>query len=295
MRLTRIVTLANAASRLRFLAMERSLRACGCDLPLAVIPFNDDLFDLPPRAEWWVVPELLDWLRAEKAHPMMAKYQCLTIADYHFVDTDVIFLRNPAEALAQCEGFVASCGQWRDPYNAVNETSLEFFRRRSSLWQRLVFNAGQFACDRALYPAAELKAKVLEFAGACFKHPRDPFLVNDQTGLNLLVLASGVPVTNLNLPPSRMESTWAGDYPGEYAPLWTDAERTPYMIHWAGVEMTPPRPLNDLFYKYLTPAERMEWDRQAAERAARVRASARSPRVVAGRFKKALVSALKSP
>ena len=33
--------------------MERSLRAVGCDLPLLVIPYDEDLFELPPNAEWW--------------------------------------------------------------------------------------------------------------------------------------------------------------------------------------------------------------------------------------------------
>jgi len=294
--MTAVVTLANAHSRIRFLAMERSLRAVGCDLPLLVIPFNNDLFDLPPRANWWTVPEVLDWLRAENAHPMMAKYQCLTMGGYQFVDTDVIFLRNPREVLAPYDGFVASCGQWRDPYNAVNEASLKFFQRRSRLWQKMVFNGGQFACDRPLYSAAELKRQATspEFAEACFKHKGDPFLVNDQTGLNLLVLASGVPFTNLNLPPSPMESTWAGDYPDQFEPFWANGGEKPYLLHWAGVDMISPRPINELFYQYLTSSERAEWDRHAAEHSRRERAMARSPRVVAARFKKSCLTFWKS-
>ncbi len=52
MKLDCVVTLANRAVRLRFLGMERSLRATGCDLPLKVIPYDDARFDLPGRAEW---------------------------------------------------------------------------------------------------------------------------------------------------------------------------------------------------------------------------------------------------
>ncbi len=289
MEVTAIATLANAATRLRFLAMERSLRAVGCDLPLLAIPYDDRLFDLPAGARWWVIPEVLDWLRAENAHPMMAKYQCLTIGGCQFVDTDVVFLRDPRETLAPHSGFIASCGQWRDPFNAVNPVSLKFFRRHSTLWQKDVFNAGQFACDRALFTPAELKRRATsaEFSGACFKHPSDPFLVNDQTGLNLLVLASGVPFVNLNLPPSRMASTWAGDYPGAYEERWAPPVERPYLIHWAGIDMLSPRPIHALFHQYLTSAERQEWDRLAAEGGRRARERRRSPRVAAARLKKA--------
>jgi hypothetical protein len=219
------------------------------------------------------------------------------IGGYQFVDTDVIFLADPRAVLAPHDGFVASCGQWRDPGNAVNATSVKFFQRRTRLWQKNVFNAGQFACDRPLYTPEELKRRATspEYAGACFKHPDDPFLVNDQTGLNLLVLASGVPVTNLNLPPSRMESTWAGDYPDGYEECWGNGNEKPYLIHWAGVPMLPRRPINDLFHQYLTREERAEWDRLAEEDFRRKRAAARSPGAVARRLKKGLLAALKSP
>jgi hypothetical protein len=47
MKIEKIITLANNKVRLRFLAMERSLRATGCQLPLLVIPYDDKLFELP--------------------------------------------------------------------------------------------------------------------------------------------------------------------------------------------------------------------------------------------------------
>ncbi len=295
MELKSIVTLANATSRIRFLAMERSLRACGCELPLLVIPYNKELFDLPPNAQWWGMPDLLEWLLTEGCHPMMAKYQCLTIGNYHFVDTDVIFLRNPVEVLAPLQGFVASCGQWRDPYNAVNESSLPFFMARSTLWQRHVFNAGQFACDRALFSVAELKDRVCSpaFAAACFRHPTNPFLVNDQTGLNLLVNSSEVPIVNLNLPPSEMESTWAGDYPNSFTELWDPPARAPYLIHWAGIQMNKARPINELFYQYLSADERQEFDASAATAARKDERERRSLRNRVARGARAFRSAFK--
>lgn len=271
MELEKIITLANVGARLRFLAMERSLRAAGCELPLWVIPYDDQLFELPPNATWWRVPEVLDWLGARQAHRMMAKYQCLTVANYHFVDSDIIFLRDPGAAVRPCQGFVASCGQWRDSLQAVSPEAKSRFEARSTLWQKLVFNAGQFACDRTLFAPAQLIETIArpDLKPICLEHPRDPFYVNDQTGLNMLVLESGVPLMNLNLPPSEMESTWAGDYAtADYDRLWNTEARKPYLIHWAGVPMNSPRAIHELFYQYLTVAERREWDEHEARRTA---------------------------
>lgn len=51
MKLESIITLASTEVRLRFIAMERSLRATGCDLPLRVIPYNANASKLPLNAE----------------------------------------------------------------------------------------------------------------------------------------------------------------------------------------------------------------------------------------------------
>ena len=42
MKLEKIITLASAPVRLRLLAMVRSLRAVGCQLPVWVIPYSGD-------------------------------------------------------------------------------------------------------------------------------------------------------------------------------------------------------------------------------------------------------------
>src|SRR4051794_2008877 len=114
MQIDKIITLANSKVRLRFLALERSLRETGCKLPLWVIPYDDDRFELPENSIWWEVNEITNWLKSQGAHPMMRKYQCLTVGNYQFVDSDVIFLVNPEHALRQVNGFVTSCGHWHD-------------------------------------------------------------------------------------------------------------------------------------------------------------------------------------
>ncbi|MEQ9372275.1 MAG: hypothetical protein RIG63_25145 [Coleofasciculus chthonoplastes F3-SA18-01] len=262
MKIDKIISMANQKVRLRFLAMERSLRATGCQLPLLVIPYDDNLFELPEGSTWWEIHEITNWLNAEQTHPTMRKYQCLTVGNYQFVDADVCFLSNPEAVLASHSGFITSCGHWRDPSGTCTPASQRWMSSQSTLWQRDVFNTGQFACDRALFTVDSLKATALQpdFVETCLRWTH-----NEQPGLNLLVFASGVDITNLTLPPIRIESTWAGDYPGEYEPYWTDPQRQPYLIHWAGIYMDIPRPINQIFYNFLTPAEKAEWDKQVQE------------------------------
>lgn len=273
MKLECIVTLANENVRLRFVALERSLRAAGCDLPLRVIPYDDARFALPPNAAWWEEPELFAWLARCRAHATMRKYACLLIGNYQFVDADVVFLRDPAAVLAPCEGFVSSCGHWRDPSHTVTSASRAWFASRWPRWHERVFNTGQFACDRPLYPLPELvrTAESPAFRATCLELP-----YHEQPGLNLLVNARDVPVFNLTLPPAPMRSTWAGDYAGEpdFRRSWRTIDETPYLVHWAGCAIHSPRPIDQLFLDFLTPAERLEWSQQVA-RSARNAAQAR--------------------
>jgi hypothetical protein len=266
MRLEKIITLANQKVRLRFLAMERSLRAAGCNLPLWVIPYDNHRFDLPANATWWELPEVRNLLTEHRAHPMTAKYQCFTTANYQFVDSDVIFLRNPEDVLAQQTGFITSCGHWGSPDHTVTEASLKVLKRISTCWQTLVFNAGQFACDRAIYsfPDLEKQCRDPRYIDTCLK-----FRFHDQPGTVLLTNLSGVPIYNLTLPPVSMESTWAGSYPDDnFAAYWQNPDRKPYLLHWAGCDITVPRPIDQLFLDYFSEDEHRLWQQEVAEKLA---------------------------
>lgn len=257
MQLERIFTMANAPVRLQFVAMERSLRASGCDLPLFVIPYDDRLFDLPPNASWFRDEPLFDWLRGHGCHPTMRKYACLLEANYHFLDTDIVVLRNPEDVVRPHSGLVTSCTEWAKPAWTYTEHSARYLAARTSTWMKDVFSTGQFAIDRPLYTPESLAAVAEsdEFAEACIR-----FRYHEQPGINQLVLATDIPRVNLTLPPYCMESTWAGDYPGEYEHLWHDPGRTPYLIHWAGpTTLDTERPINRLFYEHLTATEIKEW------------------------------------
>jgi len=64
MKIDQIISMANQKVRLRFLAMEHSLRATGSELPIWVIPYDDNLFELPEGFTWWEIPETRNWLKA---------------------------------------------------------------------------------------------------------------------------------------------------------------------------------------------------------------------------------------
>ena len=268
MKLEKIITMASAPVRLRLLAMVRSLRAVGCNLPVWVIPYaggGKGDFTLPEGCEWWHVPEVTEWVTRLNAHPMTRKYSCFLTGNYQYADSDIVFLRNPEEVLSPASGFVASCGHWRDPDHTTTAQSEAIFRRHSTNWQKEVFNAGQFACERPLFGSFDAlhdTAHAPDYRETCL------YPIGDQPGVNLLRLLSGVPLTNLTLPPVGMESTWAGDYAdAEFESFWREEGKRPYLIHWAGVPMQSPRPIHDLFYRHLTPAELDEWHEQLNARA----------------------------
>jgi hypothetical protein len=287
MQLETIVTLASPEVRLRFIAMERSLRATGCDLPLRVIPYNEGRFELPSNAEWWLDVEMADWLRAWKAHPMMRKYQCLTLSNFHYVDADVVFLRNPVEVLKPLEGFITSCGHWKNPNETLTVQSLNHFAMQSTNWQTQVFNAGQWACDRALFTCQSLRERC---ESSVFKDTCLTFPYHDQPGVNLLVLSTGVAVNNLTLPPWNMQSTWAGDYPGEFQKFWKTPYEMPYLIHWAGINMAQHRPIHSLIDEQLTLEERSEWHQQISQNRSEREVMQKKLRSHLHRFKLALLA-----
>lgn len=193
----------------------------------------------------------------------MRKYQCLLEANYQFLDTDTIVLKNPENVLNPLEGFITSCGHWNNPAETLTTDSLSIFKNDTTVWQNLVFNTGQFACDKILYPSSKALKETAENTKFIDTYLKNPF--HEQPGLNLLVHISKVPITNLTLPPHSMESTWAGDYSGDYEHFWENPIKMPYIIHWAGTKPTGKTPIDKLFFNYLTQAEKEEYLAQQRE------------------------------
>lgn len=247
----KIITLANHAVEIPFLAMERSLRNIGCDLPLWVIPYDNDLFNLPKNAQWLKHDALFDWLKLK--HPSMRKYLSLFYNKYHFIDTDCIFLKNPEHILQPFTGFITSCCHWHNPQETLFHASDAIYKKKTTTWQRFVFNSGQYACSETLYDFNSLKsiAEQPSYKPIILKNP-----YNEQPGLNLLVHLTGILIQNLTLPPYNMESTWAGDYPyHDYTHYWHNQHQKPYIIHWAGTKADGKHMIDHLFFDYLSKKE----------------------------------------
>lgn len=256
MKIDKIITFANKKSEIRFKAMERSLRATGCNLPVWVIPYDSNTFELPDNCVWWEIKEITQWLEKHQCFNMMRKYQCLTTLNYQYVDSDIIFLRNPEEVLANHSGFITSCGHWHHPDQTMDSNSLKYFREASTTWEQWVFNCGQFACDKQLY---DVESLIKTGEDSRYKPSCLDVKLSDQPGYNLYVLLSGIKITNLTLQPHSMQSTWAGDYEENYTKYWSTEAIKPYIIHWAGCRMDTNRPIDELFLNCLTEEEKHIW------------------------------------
>ncbi|MFP5042060.1 hypothetical protein [Parasediminibacterium sp. JCM 36343] len=258
--LDKIITIANSNSQLRFLAMVRSLRAVGCTLPVWVIPYDNQLFELPDNCIWWDMEPIASWIEKNKLWPAFKKIQCFTVKNYQFVDSDIIFQKNPEEVLETHKGFITSCLHWNNPAHTTTDETIVAYKNQTTTWHKLVFNSGQWACDKVLYPDENM------LTNYCENNFRETLFTNnynykDQAGINILVLKSKVAITNITLPPFNMESTWAGDYvDAGFEKYWVEQEKMPYLIHWAGCNMCVPRAVDELFYQYLTDVEKQEWD-----------------------------------
>ncbi len=261
MDLKHIITLASDGVRLPFTVMERSLRKVGCDLPLRVIPFDENIFNLPVNAEWWVLPEVREWVGRSQASPrargVMHKYQTLLTGEYLFVDSDVVFLRDPREVFSPNKGFVTCCGHWHDSDHTCTAETKATMVDFTTVWQSGVFNSGQYACDRPLYDFPKLRemAESKKYRAACMESQ-----FHEQPGMNALVFGSGIQVTNLTLPPRRLESSWAGDYrDSDYERYWSKTSRMPCFIHWAGRKPNGRLPIDELFQRNLRDGEIQKW------------------------------------
>ncbi|MEX6689940.1 hypothetical protein QTN47_20700 [Danxiaibacter flavus] len=257
MQLSKIITLANRKTRLSFLAMERSLRASGCNLPLWVIPYDDNTFELPENSKWWQIPIVISWTIQNNIWPALRKIQCLTTENYQFVDSDVIFFKNPEQVLRDYTGFVTSCTHWNNPGHTYTTETLRYLRSKTSTWPRMVFNSGQWACDRKLYDSESMIYFCEHFyTDTLFTKTQ---IYKDQAAINLLVNYCDVPITNLTLPPTNMESTWAGDYQTEEFFSLFEKKDKPYLIHWAGTPVQNQCFINQFIYKNLTAGEQAEF------------------------------------
>ena len=88
----------------------------------------------------------------------MAKYICLTEANYAYFDTDICFIEDCRTTLAQLTGFVVADTELIKYGEASTPESMEVLSRETSLWPLRLFNTGHFASDTPLYSLADLES-----------------------------------------------------------------------------------------------------------------------------------------
>jgi hypothetical protein len=108
----------------------------------------------------------------------------------------------------------------------------------------------------------------------------------------MLVFASEVNIQNLTMPPYNMQSTWVGDYKGEYECYWQDEDTKPYIMHWAGLkphhEESKRRMIDEIFFFHLSASEIVEWKILDAYRANLNRKNKMSIKYFGRKIKKAI-------
>jgi len=253
-KIDRIITMASPAVRLDFLVMERTLRATGCDLPLYVIPYTDEPFDLPENAQWLVDKELFAHVARHHCARPCRKFLALTQSNAAFFDADIVHLRDPRTELGtmSAERIAVADTEWSKARWTFSEDTRRVYQQKSSLWLLDNFNTGFFAFEEPVLTREQIFDFIADPEwGRCI---REEFVIaGEQPGLNWLVHLSGRTVVNLCLPPRRMESTMAVDYTEFDDVPWADG---PMFLHFAGgVHHTQSR-ISEIFVKALTPDER---------------------------------------
>ena len=183
MDIDRIITMASQGVRIQFLAFERSLRAVGCDLPLLVIPYDqDDKFDLPRNAEWWQKEEFASWLKEHQAHPTwrstLSHRGKLRLFRYRYLLHRGL-PHNLSSADWICRRGYRTDQVWRSLHTGVDGSALQ----GNQLWPLKLFNTGHFASDTPLYSLADLESTCEKYKETCLLSPH-----HEQPGINLLAI-----------------------------------------------------------------------------------------------------------
>ncbi len=257
--------------------MERSLRATGCDLPLLVMPFDDDLFELPSNAEWWRDESLFNAFAEKHAVAHCRKLAVLSQANCAFFDSDIIHLQNPVKWLEPfpVDVFVVADTEWGKARWTFTAETKALYEARTTLWLLDNFNSGFFAYSNAMATMDTFEKHLSNPAFIKLLHGNEPTR-GEQASANLLIHLSGIEVLNICLPPYRMESTMACDYPHDCEALLRKTNSAPF-IHYAGPGRNLDAPISRLIFEHLTKAEAAEMMEEFVRRKERARRHAHWP------------------
>lgn len=234
--------------------MERSLRAAGCSLPLSVIPYDDNLFELPANAEWVDLQPFAEMLQPwSQGGGHFRKFVTVLSGPTAFFDADIIHLKNPEEWLAPFadDDFVVADTEFSKATWTYTARTKQVFQQSSANWLAKNFNTGFFACHNSNL-TADVLAQALRGAEGDLLENRH--IAAEQPALNYLVHSLKLRVVNACLPPYRFESTMALDYGDNYKDLLSLPNGAPF-IHYAGRGRDLDAPISQLIFQHLTNEE----------------------------------------
>lgn len=256
--------MANEKVRLDFTAMFRSLRATGCDLPVYVIPFDETRFDLPKGATWLENPRFYSYLGDRGMVNHCRKLLALTFDNFVFFDTDIIHIDDVSKRLTDlpANAFVVADPEWSLKKWTFSEGTKKLYEQRTSTWVLDNFNTGFFAKERFVFSQDDLMQCLQDPLATSLCQGSGPTRSEQET-INLILFWQKLEVTNLCLPPYRMESTFCWDYSEANKELVHTHPKRSFFIHFPS-KGARNHCLAPLFHQYLSSEELAEW--QAANR-----------------------------
>jgi hypothetical protein len=265
-----IYLVANRRSERSAANLVYSVRASGCTLPIALIPYDDDVPTLPAlRAETTLMP--VESFPAE-AHAMVEELRKLyprtsvgllrrflafygPHEEFIYTDNDIVALGNWDAYFQHLEGadLVHADEEYRTggKYNYLDPAAIEREFGPDALESQLT--AGHFAARRRTDITAIFRRALVWIRG----HPgiaRE----HDQAFFHLAMLLSPLRTVNLCRPPHDWRSTWAGDYRNSLAVV--QAAQGPgrlLHLHYSGGTTEGYAAPEDFNFADCTDAERM--------------------------------------
>ena len=260
-----IFLVANRRSQANANNLIASIRRCGCNLPIHVIPFDDSPAVLDRRWEGVVQLSLADFSsegmsffnelksRHNGCNPGLLRRFLAWFGDFDeflYSDNDVVALMNLEELFswlenrdlvhADCEYTTGGKFNLRDP------RKFEELMGPGSL--EAAMTSGHFLCRRSPRHPADFLAGL-----SWMESHRDLLIWQDQVLLHITLLLANWQVLNLCKPPHDWASSWAGDYSDMLElvrTLQVDRRRISH-IHYSGGLGSGTRPIDELLWSNL--------------------------------------------
>jgi hypothetical protein len=247
-----------------------SIRRCGCQLPIRVIPYGGSPAVLDARWDGVQHLSMGDFSREALAffreletripecNPgHLRRFLCWfgEFDEFLYTDNDIVALMNWEELFTYLENYDLLHADYEfkiaGKFNLREPRQFEELMGKGSL--EAAFTAGHFLCRRSPRHPADLLAGL-----AWMEAHRELHIWHDQTLLHVTLVLAKWRALNLCRPPHNWASSWAGDYKDVLELVRTiQVEHRPIShIHYSGGAGSVARPINELQWSSLPLEER---------------------------------------